>query len=78
MIAGGAGRDLIWGGFGADSLRGGAGQDMIIGDTAVLDRTLRFIPGAGMIEGIADKGDQLPLRGRRGKTRSAVMQAPTS
>ena len=53
MIAGGAGRDLIWGGFGADSLRGGAGQDMIIGDTAVLDRTLRFIPGAGMIEGIA-------------------------
>ncbi|MFW5654280.1 MAG: beta strand repeat-containing protein [Roseicyclus sp.] len=53
VIAGGAGRDLIWGGFGADSLRGGAGQDMIIGDTAVLDRTLRFIPGAGMIEGIA-------------------------
>jgi Ca2+-binding RTX toxin-like protein len=53
VIAGGAGRDLIWGGFGPDALRGGAGQDMIIGDTAALDRTLRFIPGAGMIEGIA-------------------------
>ena len=48
-LFGQGGRDLIWGGFGDDDIFGGDDQDILIGDTAILTRTLTPTGNLGLL-----------------------------